>query len=148
MYAWARLLNADTKFISIDLPGGEFGGGYSENRQQLLDSFSDAEMTFIRANSHSADTIAKAAGEVLHNGVDFLFIDGDHTYEGVKADWTLYRELVNDGGIVAFHDIAPHPEYPNSNVDQLWDEIKEDYDTTEFIEDSNQGWAGIGLVHL
>ena len=36
---------------------------------------------------------------------DFLFIDGDHTVEGVTKDFLLYRPLVRKGGVIAFHDI-------------------------------------------
>jgi len=41
--------------------------------------------------------------------LDFLFIDGDHTYEGVKRDFEMYSPLVRNGGIIAFHDIVKHP---------------------------------------
>lgn len=36
--------------------------------------------------------------------VDFLFIDGDHRYEGLKADWEAWRDRVAPGGIVGLHD--------------------------------------------
>jgi predicted O-methyltransferase YrrM len=36
--------------------------------------------------------------------IDFLFIDGDHTYEGVKKDWDLYSKIMNPQGVVVFHD--------------------------------------------
>lgn len=36
--------------------------------------------------------------------LDVLFIDGDHSYEGVKADWDSYRKLLGAGSIVIFHD--------------------------------------------
>ena len=39
--------------------------------------------------------------------LDLLFIDGDHSYEGVRADLLEYRELVRPGGLIAFHDIVP-----------------------------------------
>jgi predicted O-methyltransferase YrrM len=39
--------------------------------------------------------------------VDFLFIDGDHTYEGVTRDFEMYSPLVKRGGIIAIHDIVP-----------------------------------------
>jgi len=32
--------------------------------------------------------------------VDFLFIDGDHSYEGVKKDFEMYSSLVRKGGVV------------------------------------------------
>jgi predicted O-methyltransferase YrrM len=36
--------------------------------------------------------------------IDMLFIDGDHTYEGVKNDWSLFVPHVTEFGIVVFHD--------------------------------------------
>lgn len=41
--------------------------------------------------------------------IDFLFIDGDHTYDGVKTDWDIWSPLVGSGGIVALHDSRAHP---------------------------------------
>lgn len=35
---------------------------------------------------------------------DFLFIDGDHHYDAVLRDWTLYSSLLRPGSLVAFHD--------------------------------------------
>lgn len=36
--------------------------------------------------------------------LDLLFIDGDHSYAGVKADWEAYKEFLHPGSIVIFHD--------------------------------------------
>jgi hypothetical protein len=36
--------------------------------------------------------------------IDVLFIDGDHTYEGVKKDFDLYSTILNDDGIIFIHD--------------------------------------------
>ena len=36
--------------------------------------------------------------------IDFLFIDGDHTEEGVIRDWSEWHRFVRPGGRVAFHD--------------------------------------------
>ncbi|MBP7552159.1 MAG: class I SAM-dependent methyltransferase [Spirochaetes bacterium] len=38
--------------------------------------------------------------------IDFLFIDGNHSYEGVKKDWDLYSPLLKPDSIVLFHDIG------------------------------------------
>jgi len=46
--------------------------------------------------------VEKATG----GAADVLFIDADHTYEGVRSDYFLYRHLVRRGGVVAFHDTA------------------------------------------
>ena len=36
--------------------------------------------------------------------IDFLFIDGDHSYEGVKLDFDLYSTLLSKNGIIMLHD--------------------------------------------
>ena len=38
------------------------------------------------------------------SGVDFVFIDGDHSYEGALGDWRAWSGLTTPGGIVTFHD--------------------------------------------
>ena len=35
---------------------------------------------------------------------DFVFIDGDHSYEGIRSDWEAWSSLVAASGIVALHD--------------------------------------------
>jgi predicted O-methyltransferase YrrM len=37
-------------------------------------------------------------------GIDFIFIDGDHSYDGLRADWEAWSPRVIPGGIVALHD--------------------------------------------
>jgi hypothetical protein len=36
--------------------------------------------------------------------IDLLFIDGDHSYEGVKKDFELYSTILSDNGIIIIHD--------------------------------------------
>ena len=42
-------------------------------------------------------------------GIDFLFIDGDHSYDGLKGDWEAWRGLIRPGGVVALHDSHSTP---------------------------------------
>ena len=37
-------------------------------------------------------------------GIDFLFIDANHSYDAVKADWECWVPKVVNGGIIALHD--------------------------------------------
>jgi hypothetical protein len=37
--------------------------------------------------------------------IRFLWIDGDHTYEGAKVDVDLFKPFLADGAIVAMHDV-------------------------------------------
>ena len=36
--------------------------------------------------------------------VDFIFIDGDHSWEGLQGDWLSWSSHIIKGGIVALHD--------------------------------------------
>lgn len=36
--------------------------------------------------------------------IDFLFIDGDHSYEGVKLDFDLYSTILSEKGVIMLHD--------------------------------------------
>jgi hypothetical protein len=37
-------------------------------------------------------------------GIDFMFIDGDHSYDGVNGDWDHFSPFMNKNSLVAFHD--------------------------------------------
>jgi hypothetical protein len=77
---------------------------------------------------------------------DIVFIDGDHGYTGVKADWEYARSLAPK--LIAFHDIADTIKHRREGceVDRLWSEIKRSHDTVENIVGC--GWGGIGVVNL
>jgi len=59
--------------------------------------------------------------------IDFLFLDGDHSEEGVQKDWDSWHRFVVPGGVVVFHDAAvfpggwPQPDWgPVKLVDKLF----------------------------
>jgi len=45
-------------------------------------------------------------------GVDLVLIDGDHSPEGVTADWYAYEPLVRPGGLLLFHDALNTQDFP------------------------------------
>lgn len=143
----ARLSSASASIISVDLPGGEFGGGYSKIRSALYHSFSKffQHIRLIRGNSHSDQVLKEVSKD---KPLDYIFIDGDHSYEGVKKDFIMYSPLVRSGGVIAFHDIAEHPASTGCDVKRFWDEIKPSHKHEEIIESKNQGWAGIGVLYF
>jgi len=150
LYLWTKVASPDAILISIDLPGGPFGGGYPKWKIPLYQSFasSSQKIYLIRANSHDHTTLKQVKKILRGKMVDFLFIDGDHTYEGVKKDFEMYGKLVGRGKILALHDIVHHPFVPECRVNDFWKEIKENskIKTKEIISSPNQTWGGIGLV--
>lgn len=52
---------------------------------------------------------ARALGPVLAGRVEFAFLDGDHSYDGLRGDWEGWSGLVAPGGVVALHDSRPTP---------------------------------------
>jgi len=44
--------------------------------------------------------------------VDFVFIDADHTWKGIEADWSGWGPLIGAGGVVALHDSRSCPDNP------------------------------------
>jgi len=77
-----------------------------------------------------------------------LFIDGDHSYDGVRADFENYAPLVRPGGLIAFHDVDS-ASHPASEVDRLWKQLRDLYDAREIIDTANDeqsGRYGIGVL--
>jgi predicted O-methyltransferase YrrM len=150
LFLFSRLAADDAVLLSVDLPGGKYGGGYSKLKNSLYQAFTlpKQKLHLIRANSHDRATFDDVKALLGERKVDFLFIDGDHTYDGVKKDFEMYSKLVEDGGLVALHDVAVHTPDRNCTVDIFWQELRQTYKhTEEIIDDVDQGWAGIGLVH-
>jgi hypothetical protein len=40
--------------------------------------------------------------------IDYLHIDGDHSYEGVKNDFELYSTIMSENSIITIHDTDQH----------------------------------------
>lgn len=74
--------------------------------------------------------------------LDFIFIDGDHRYGGVKKDFELYSPLCRHRAIIAFHDINV-PVSEEVGVRTFWDEISQHYGNFEI---SHPGGTGIGVL--
>jgi hypothetical protein len=79
---------------------------------------------FIRKKSQDAS-------KVIKEQIDFVYIDGDHSYEGVSGDIATWFFKVRDGGIIGGHDYN-HPNFPGvkkavdalSNLETERDDIK------------------------
>lgn len=74
---------------------------------------------------------------------DYIHIDGDHSYKGVKLDFDLFWTKLNKGGFMAFHDIAsPDKDGNIYGTRDFWAELKKKYKVTfEFNKD-----PGLGVI--
>lgn len=145
-----RLASAQATIVSVDLPGGSFGGGYSPTRRWFYERFARRRqhLHLLQGDSHSSEMLERSKLAINGQSLDYLFIDGDHRYEGVKRDFEMYGPMVKKGGLIAFHDVVEGQPDLVGGVPRFWREIKSRYRHTEFIENPNQGGYGIGLLYV
>lgn len=136
LYAWAQVAS---RVIGID------------NKQQRRELWG---ATMIVSDSHDPKTVVILDNFLEGQQIDCLFIDGDHSYYGVRRDYEMYAPLVRPGGLIVFHDIAPLLSGQTSpddiQVKQFWDEIKDEsaieiIDTQDHLRSHLAGF-GIGVL--
>jgi predicted O-methyltransferase YrrM len=133
MWAWSQL---GARVIGVDMPAPGYPDGPQVN---------DMGQTVICGDSHAEATRDALLAELDGELIDMLFIDGDHTYEGVKADYELYAPLVREGGLIGFHDIRAHARQPYIEVQRLWVTLDGE---RENIICGAEDWGGIGVLHV
>ena len=149
---FASVVAPNARILSLDIhyPG-------SRARVYRMLAQKTQSISCLEADSHVRDTLRKVQLWLHGQQLDFLFIDGDHSYDGVKSDYEMYGPLVRPGGIIAFHDICPdfrtrHGIKTSSDVGEVprfWCELKQrGVDWTEFVEDPEQDGYGIGIVRV
>jgi len=148
-YLWCKLAAADGKKISVDLPGGVYGGEANADpevraRRDLMMRSWASNVYLVAGDSHAQETRDQVRSILGSEQVDFLFIDGDHTYEGVRADYLMYRDFVRRFGYITFHDINESllHQLQDVGVGRLWQELKGS--RLEFNEHAD--WGGIGVI--
>jgi hypothetical protein len=138
---YVRRVPTITKVVVVDLPGAQWGraGSDKELVDRLVALRKDRGITwkFHMGNSQHENVVKN----VTKNGpFDIIFIDGDHTYTGVLADYTNYSPMATK--MVALHDINHPPDSKAYGPTRLWHEL--DGDKHEFIADGSR--KGIGAV--
>lgn len=104
---------------------------------------------FVNEDSHLDDTRNKVVDILGTETVDLLFIDGDHSLDGVTKDFLLYSPLVSEGGIIVLHDTAcPHDNIEAHNIIPLWNQLTRSYLHFHIFDpEGNDGnWGGIGVL--
>jgi cephalosporin hydroxylase len=91
----------------------------------------------IIGNSRHQSVIEQAKGPI-----DLLVIDGDHSYEGVKADVDNYLPLLRKGGFLILHDSV----LPDWGVPRMVKELKEGTDVLLIDEYVSQNGPKCGVA--
>jgi hypothetical protein len=86
-------------------------------------------------------SFSDATEVISDSSVDLLHIDGYHSYESVSEDFFSWLPKMAANGLILLHDI--HVRRDTFGVYKLWAEIKEKYQTMEFV-----GSHGLGVVFL
>jgi len=150
LFLLTRVATPDAIIVSVDLPGGQFGGGYHPTRARLYRSFARdlQRLELVRADSHAQSTRARIQQLLGNRLLDFLLIDGDHSAAGVRADFSQYADFVRPGGTIAFHDIVPGESDRTGGVPELWRELRAQHPgaVEEIVDDWDQRGFGIGLL--
>lgn len=150
LFLFSQTVSRNALIISIDYPDVRFGGGHGSWRNILYKNFAVGyqKIHIINVDSHKAETLRKVEQMLNRSRADFIFIDGDHSYEGVKQDFLMYSPLLKENGIIAFHDIVKHPKETGCEVNRFWNEVKSlpKYESSEIIHDKNQESCGIGIL--
>lgn len=114
--------NEECLHIGIDPFSGYYGSTYDPHRKIDLTNHYDIVNDNIKKNNkyfHKWKLIKGSSYDIntanqVKEIIDFLFIDGDHSYSGVLADFYHYKDKVRKGGIIAFDNYA----------DSCWPEVK------------------------
>lgn len=136
----ARTYGIDTHCVGVDTwEGDEHAGRYAGDAiYQDLDHYTRnvfSNVTLMRSY------FIEARKAFRPGSIDILHVDGLHTYEAVKEDFSTWFHLMAPSSVVMFHDIAVHRD--GFGVYKLWDELKQHFPTVEFHHS-----FGLGVLFL
>lgn len=102
-----------TILIDADLPQAGWGSPqWRDDNSFFRRAFPDIEVHVMS----SADAARTVAADLV---IDYLHIDGDHSYEGCLRDFELYRPRMSPQGLITLHDTELHRRDPRAGVHEV-----------------------------
>jgi hypothetical protein len=148
LFYWITRAPHGATVISIDMdvaPQDDRLKAQIDGRGRLWPSWANEAGVTLHTLVGPSSTFQPVVRGLAPDGLDFVFIDADHTYRGARSDLDVYWDLVNPGGVVAFHDV--YRRTPIDEVWKLWAEIRgRGHDCEEFSSIPEQDDWGIGVV--
>jgi predicted O-methyltransferase YrrM len=94
--------------FAIDpFPAGRLGFSAQQRiARREVSTVQNGEVRWLRMTGRNAGRELGIAGG---GAFDFVFIDGDHSYDGLREDWETWCCLTAAGGVVALHDTRSTP---------------------------------------
>lgn len=100
--ALRKVIDKDAVIFAVDpFPRGTFGISMQEIISQTeVGKVDQGRVEWIRALGNEAGNDSRVGDEPL----DFIFVDGDHSWKGIESDWNVWSPRMVVGGVMAFHD--------------------------------------------
>jgi predicted O-methyltransferase YrrM len=125
-----RFKGGSTLLLAAAMPGDAHLWSYDLHvklRGEMVGEQLDAQLAGALARYDLLDRVHLVVGdsrtaEAPPERCHLVFLDGDHSYEGVRADYERWRAHVRPGGHILFHDAAGATAH--EGVVQLLDEIE------------------------
>jgi SAM-dependent methyltransferase len=108
---------------------GALYGGDAAAGQQKLDSIHERVLDRFRAEINSGQVIVRrerstdACRSFSDDSLDWVYIDADHSYEGVMRDLEAYYRVVRPGGFLAGDDYGREDRWFGQGVTRAVDEF-------------------------
>jgi predicted O-methyltransferase YrrM len=142
-YCLCQVADPSALLVGIDFPGGEYGPSPTSADCKLYATFGPPGQRheFIRQSSLRQHTLTTLKGMLGGREIDLLYLDGDHSYAGMKSDYERYEPLVAKDGLIGIHDIWELPEamqmpYWTQEAAVFWQELAPTVSCREIIDQS------------
>lgn len=133
-------IGLDTRCVAVDTwRGDQHTGEYEEGIYRTL---LDEHRRYDRFSILLRTDFDSAAEQFANGSIDLLHIDGLHTYEAVRHDFTTWQPKMSRQGVVLLHDTCAR--LPGFEVYRFWEEIASQYPSFNFEHSYGLGVLCVG----